>query len=229
MLLYLSGHTRPDIAYAVNCCARYIFCPKHSHELALKHIGRYIKQTLERRMIMNLSTDIYKIDAYPDADFAGMYEHKKPVDPSCVKSHTGFVITFAGFHILWKSQLQTEIALSTMEAKFIALLACYKDLFPIINMVESVTCQVNLPIGETTMISVHEDNSGALVLVKTLPPQFTPQIKYYAIKTIWFCEEIHDRCVQLLKINTVKQLQDIFTKGLTQVTFEYLQKKIIQW
>jgi hypothetical protein len=33
MLLYLSGHTRPNVDYAVNCCARYMFCPKHSHEL----------------------------------------------------------------------------------------------------------------------------------------------------------------------------------------------------
>ncbi len=64
-------------------------------------------------MIMNPSTDICKIDAYPDADFAGMYGHKKPVDPSCVKSCTGFVITFADAPILWKSQLQTETALST--------------------------------------------------------------------------------------------------------------------
>jgi hypothetical protein len=47
MLLYLSGHTRHNIAYAVNCCARYMFCPKHSHELALKCIGRYLKQTSE--------------------------------------------------------------------------------------------------------------------------------------------------------------------------------------
>ena len=39
MLLYLSGHTRPDITYAVNCCARYMFAPKHSHEMALKRIG----------------------------------------------------------------------------------------------------------------------------------------------------------------------------------------------
>ena len=71
-------------------------------------------------------------------------------------------------------------------------------------------------------LSVHEDISGALVLAKTLPPQFTPQSKYYAIKTIWFCKEIHKHCVQLLKINTVKQLGDIFTKGLTQVMLEYL-------
>ncbi len=78
MLLYLSGHTQPNIAYAVNCCARYMFCPKHSHELALKCISRYLKQTLEHAMIMNPSTDICKIDAYPDADFAGMYGHEKP-------------------------------------------------------------------------------------------------------------------------------------------------------
>ena len=54
-------------------------------------------------MIMNLSTDICKIDAYPDADFAGMYGHEKPVDPLSVKSCTGFIITFADVPILWKS------------------------------------------------------------------------------------------------------------------------------
>jgi hypothetical protein len=106
MLLFLSGHTQPNIAYAVNCCARYMFCPKHSHELALKCIGRYLKQRSERGMIMNPSTDICKIDAYPDADFAGMYWHEKPVDPSCVKSCTGCVITFADVPILCKLQLR---------------------------------------------------------------------------------------------------------------------------
>ena len=45
MLLYLSGYTRPDIAYAVNCCASYIFSPRNSHKTALKRIGRYLKAT----------------------------------------------------------------------------------------------------------------------------------------------------------------------------------------
>ena len=76
---------------------------------------------------------------------------------------------------------------------------------------------------------VHEDNRDALGLVKTLPPQFTPCSKYHVTKTIWFCKKIQTNCFQLLKINTVKQLGDIFTKGLVQVIFEYLWKKIIGW
>jgi hypothetical protein len=78
-------------------------------------------------------------------------------------------------------------------------------------------------------LSVHEDNSGVLVLAKTLPPQFTPRSKHYASKMIWCREEIHKRCIKLLKINSVKQLGDVFTKGLVQVTFEYLRKKLISW
>ncbi len=63
-----------------------------------------------------------------------------------------------------------------MEAEIIALLACCREFFPLIDMVESLTAAVNLPIGETTMqVSVHEDNTGALALAKTLPPQFTPK------------------------------------------------------
>ncbi len=189
-----------------------------------------MKQTPDQGMVMNPSTDICKIDAYPDADFAGMYGHKKTVDPSCVKSCTGFVITLTDIPILWKSQLQMETALSTMEANIIALLACCRDLFPIIDMVELLTSLVNLPIRAATMkLSFHEGNLGALVLAKTLPPQFTPQSMYYAIKTIQFSTEIHKRCIQLLKIDTVEQLGDIFTKGLSQVVVEYLWKKIIGW
>jgi hypothetical protein len=132
MLLYLSGHTRPDIAYAVNCCARYMFCPKHSHELALKRIGRYLKGTATRGMVVNPTREL-SIDAYPDADFAGMYGHENHTDPACAKSRTGFVIVFAGVPVMWQSKLQTETALSTMEAEIIALAACMRELIPIVD------------------------------------------------------------------------------------------------
>ena len=51
MLLYIYVHTCPDIAYAVNFCARYMFCPKHSHETALKRIECYLKATQDQGLI----------------------------------------------------------------------------------------------------------------------------------------------------------------------------------
>ncbi len=108
-----------------------------------------------------------------------------PTDSACAKSCSGFVIVFSGVPVIWKSKLQTDTALSTMEAKIIALTACIRELIPIMYVVQSLAVAVGIPAGEVNMrVSVHEDNLDALVLAEMLPPQFTPRIKYYATKTI---------------------------------------------
>ena len=90
--------------------------------------------------------------------------------------------------------------------------------------------KVGLPVSGATMkVSIHEDNAGALVLAETLSPQFTPRSKHYAIKTIWFREQIVQRKIKLFKIDTVEQVGDLFTKGLPRATFEYLRKKLMGW
>jgi hypothetical protein len=106
-----------------------MLCLKHLHELALKQIGCYLKQTPYRGMVMNPSSNMCKIDAYLDTDFAGMYVHDEHTDPACAKSRTGFIITFADCPVFWQSKLQTETALSMMEAEIIALSACCRELF----------------------------------------------------------------------------------------------------
>ena len=58
---------------------------------------------------------------YVDADFAGGWSSGDHTNPECVLSRTGFVIMYAGCPITWCSKLQTEIALSTTEAEYIAL------------------------------------------------------------------------------------------------------------
>jgi hypothetical protein len=98
---------------------------------------------------MNVSKDVYKIDAYPDADFAGMYGHENHCDPAFAKSRIGFLITFTDCPVHWQSKLQTETALSMMEAKIIDLSACCRELFPIIvDMARSIAEATNLPVSE---------------------------------------------------------------------------------
>ena len=94
----------------------------------MKRIGRYLKATRDRGLVLNPSK-VLKIDCYPDADFAGMYGHENSTDPSCVKSQTGFVITVANCPVLWQSKLQTETALSTMEAEVVALAHSCENFF----------------------------------------------------------------------------------------------------
>ena len=53
------------------------------------------------------------------------------------------------------------------------------DLMPIIDLVESVGNAVGLgnSMGPNMHVIIHEDNSGALILAKTVSPQFTPRSK----------------------------------------------------
>ena len=102
--------------------------------------------------------------------------------------------------MFWMSKLQTETALSTIEAEIIALAHCCWELFPIMDQLAELGEIVGLKTKDlTTMkVSIHQVNAGALVLAQTIPPQFTPRSKYYAVKTVWFHEEIQKRGVKLL-------------------------------
>ena len=129
MLLYVSSNTRPDIQFAVHQCARHTHAPKKSHEDAIKRIVRYLSGTRDKGVSFQPSDDPV-LDCYVDADFAGLWSYEDKEDPVCVRSRTGYVLTFGGCPLLWVSKLQTEVALSTTEAEYIALLQAIRDLLP---------------------------------------------------------------------------------------------------
>ena len=124
------------------------------------------------------------LDCFPDADFAGLWNHKRSNDPHCVRSCTGFVITLANCPVLSSSKMQMEIALSMMEAEYIALSTACRDLFPVIDKLSALTAThgITLKPGFNMHIHIHEDNAGALVLGKLEPHFMTPRLKHYAVK-----------------------------------------------
>ena len=91
---------------------------------------------------------------------------------------------YTGCPILWVSRLQTEVALSTMEAEYITLSQAMHDLIPFMNLVEDVSLILNIDYTilqvqykNTKTVSnisadVYEDNSGALELTKV--PKMRP-------------------------------------------------------
>jgi len=63
-----------------------MFCPKHSHELALKRIGRYLMNTASRGMIINPTKELV-INAYPDADFVVIQNIISEGDKRCYSEY----------------------------------------------------------------------------------------------------------------------------------------------
>ena len=63
-----------------------------------------------------------------NADFAGLHGHDPQEMPTSARSRTGYIMFFGGCPLLWKSKLQTETALSTFHAEYIALAAEMRQL-----------------------------------------------------------------------------------------------------
>ena len=183
MMLYLSGHSRPDITFAVSQCARFTYSPTRLHEKALERIGLYLKKTRDKGLILKPEHSKLKIECYCDADFAGLQRYEDPGDSSCVQSRTGFIIFMNGCHVQWYSKLQTDIVTSTMEAKYSALSTAMRELIPFKQSVEEVGNSFNLGKQKTADIIktiVHEDNMGCVKLSKLEPEWMTHRSKHYA-------------------------------------------------
>lgn len=228
MLLYLSNNSRPDIAFAVHQCARFSHAPKQSHAIAVKAIGRYLLRTRTQGLILKPSGDL-AIDCYVDADFAGLWTHEDDQDPICVKSRTGYLITIGGCPLTWCSKLQSEIALSTMEAEYIALSQSMRELLPIREIVQEMA--LGLKFKEAfeirTYSKIFEDNNGALILASS--PRMTPRSKHIAVKYHFFRSHVASGAIRILRINTEEQKADIFTKGLVRAIFEKVRALLMGW
>jgi hypothetical protein len=119
-----------------------------------------------------------------------------------------------------------EIALSTMETKYVVLSTACKDLPPLVSLIDELSAAVGLDNSFISNIhcKVHQDNIGALTLGCMEPRHMTPSSKHYAIKYHWFCEKVADpsQCITVVKIDTKNQLGNLFTKGVTPASFVHL-------
>ena len=77
------------------------------------------------------------------------------MDPTSVRSRTGFLFTIGGCPFSWITCLQTETAMSTMEAEYTALSTTVKDLIPLKRIVEAVA--VGLDLGDDLKVTLKSD------------------------------------------------------------------------
>ncbi|XP_062710954.1 uncharacterized protein LOC134288990 [Aedes albopictus] len=89
-LQFLAQSTRPDIAYAVNSVSTFSGNPGEPHWTAAKRILRYLKGTLNTKLVYQKKPDSL-FEGYSDADWGN--------DADTRQSVTGYVFQCAGRRI----------------------------------------------------------------------------------------------------------------------------------
>ena len=204
-LNYLERGSRSDIAYIVHQCARFTSDPKKEHAEAIAWLGRYLLGTRDKGTILKpIKGDEMKV--YVDADFAGNFDKKDTQNRDTARSRHGYFIMYEGCPITWKSQLQTEICLSSTESEYCGLSYALRETIPLMQLLREMK-RLKFPVATATptiKCRVFEDNSGALEMATN--HKFRPRTKHLNVKLHHFRDYVARKEISIEKIDTLSQL-----------------------
>ena len=168
------------------------------------------------------------LECFVDADFAGNWNQADPDNAENVMSRTGYTVRYAGCSATWSSKLQTEIALSTAEAEYIAPSQALREVIPVMCFLDELKPVIDLYVPTPRMhCKVFEDNTACISMASA--KKFAPRTKHIALKYHHFRSAMNEGKIKIFHVNTNEQIADIFTKPLKIDQFHYLRQKLMGW
>ena len=227
-LNYLEKGSRPDIAYISHQCARFTADPRKPHADAIRWLARYLKGSRKKGTIIRPDPS-RELEVFVDADFSGNWDAQDTMNPDTARSRHGYVICYGGCPIIWKSQLQTEIALSSTESEYTGLSYALREAIPIMDLLKELKA-AGFPIrssNASVRCKVFEDNSGALEMAKT--HKYRPRTKHINVKLHHFRQYVDRKEISIHRIATDEQPADILTKPVNKEILERHRRTIMGW
>ena len=181
------------------------------------------------------SDGTYNLNTWVDADFAGLYGREPGDNPNSARSQYGYIATCGGVPVYWKSQLISEICLSTLQAEYVGLVHALRALIPVRGLVMDVLnfLDITAESRPTIICKVFEDNQGAFLLATN--QRVTSRTKYFCVKYHFFWSYVYhpDRnptgWVHIMECSSEEQNADYLTKGLVVTLYENNRYRLHGW
>lgn len=202
-LIYAMTCTRPDICWVVTKLSQYLSRPTEAHWVAIKHVLRYIKGTLDHELCYRKCDNDLRLFGYSDADWASSKEDRRSITGYC------FSLTECGPLVSWKSRKQPTVALSTCEAEYIALASAVQESLYLSQWLKDIG-----KLCVHSQVIIFEDNQGAIALSNN--PVNRQRSKHIDIRYHFIREVLNKGDVELKYCPTNEMVADIMTKPATK-------------
>jgi hypothetical protein len=206
--MYLTN-TRPGIYFAVNTLSQFLVEPRCVHLVAAKHVMRYLKGTIDYGLSYDGDHN-FTLSGYTDAYWAGSVTNRKITSRCC--------FSLGSAMISWQSRKQSNIALSTAKAEYIA--ACSASC-KAIWLRKLLTGLFDLEMEATTILC---DNQSYIKMTEN--PVFHDRSKHIEIRYHYIRDMVQRGALKLLYVSMDEQVADVLTKPLSRVKFEHFRDKI---
>ncbi|KAL0460800.1 UNVERIFIED_CONTAM: Retrovirus-related Pol polyprotein from transposon TNT 1-94 [Sesamum latifolium] len=181
-------------ASAVGCLMYAMVCTRPDLAHAVSQVCKYMSKNQNDSLVVG----------YVDSDYAGDLDDRR--------STTGYVFTLGGGSICWKSTVQSIVALSTIEAEYMAVAEAAKEALWLNGLVKELGV-------EQGGVQLHCDSQSAIYLAKNQVYHARTKhidVRYHKIKELIASGEII-----LLKVHTSENAADMLTKPLTVDKFNH--------
>lgn len=199
-LIYLANATRPDISFAASALSRFCETPHNRYWKMAKRVLRYLRGTIDYAITYKKINS--EVTAYVDSDWGGDVQDRR----SC----SGFVVKLANGPISWGTRKQKSVALSTMEAEYVALSELTKEVIYIRRLIHHMKLD-SLVQGPT---SVSCDNQSAIALCNN--SVYHSRSKHIDIRYHFSREALENGDINVKYLSTDKMVADVFTKALAK-------------
>lgn len=215
-LRWLAQKTRYDLCFAVGQLCRWTANPGEQHLLAFKRVLRYLKGSLDLKLVYKRPPKKYndEDECINDDECVG-YSDASWAEAGDGTSAGGYVFMMCGAAICAKSGQQRLVATSTAESELIQLNTTAKQGVWLRLLREQLGMDVSSPMV------LMEDNAAAQRIAET--GRRSKRSKHFRVREFWINEKVKDKTFIIKHCPTTEMVADIMTKPLGPAIFEKLR------
>ncbi|KAI3753423.1 hypothetical protein L2E82_25475 [Cichorium intybus] len=207
-LIYLTN-TRPDISFTVQTLSQFMHAPRKSHLKVAIRVLRYLKLCPGKGVLVSKSNEL-SLTAWADSDWAKCVNSRRSI--------TGYCLFLGNSLVSWKSKKQSTVSRSSTESEYRALATVTCEVLWLLKLMKDLGLKYKVPVN------LYCDNQSAILL--SLNPVLHERTKHIEIDVHLVRDKVSEGVIKVVKVNSLEQIADIFTKPLGVSQHNVLSEKL---